>query len=249
MSVFPPCSQKNLKEVLQKLLSVLDFDIWVRYQPVCKYLRRVDPIGRDSVLEVGSGSLGFTRYLKRKTTGLDKEFTGEISPHLHAQKGNVTHLPFQDQSFDHVISVDLLEHLPKTERVLAVEEVLRVARKGAIFVVPCSKESEEAERRLASLYQRHGKEIPEWLSEHLSNGLPTVEEILETIKTQNNDLKITVSPNQSLWMWSFCMWLFTLGTISFFLTMVLFWVATPIIFPLSRLGQPYRRVFIVSKKN
>ena len=238
---------EKLRRFVQKKLQVLDFDIRVRYRPVCTYCKQVDPDGKDSVLEVGSGSLGLTRYLKRKITGLDKEFNGEISPYLHAQKGNATHLPFEDQSFDHVISVDLLEHLPKTERVLAVEEVLRVARKGAIFVVPCSKESEEAERRLASLYQRHGKGIPEWLSEHLSNGLPTVEEILEEIKTRGNDLKISVSSNQSLWMWSFCMRLFALGTIPFFLTMVLFWVATPIVFLLSRLGHPYRKVFIISK--
>lgn len=242
---------KKIRLLIQKALQILDFDIRVRYQPVCAYLRKMDPTGKDSVLEVGSGSLGITRYLKRNVTGFDKEFVETISPYLHPIKGDALKLPFENGSFDHVVSVDLLEHLSLPDRVLAIPEMVRVARKGVVIVVPSSKESEEAERRLSSVYKNRGKEIPEWLSEHLSNGLPTSEEILEAIssfeKRYGKHLKVEVSSNQSLWMWSFGTWLFTRGTIPFLLTMMLFWCTTPTVFFLSRLGRPYRKVFIISK--
>ncbi len=240
-----------MKRAVQRILQVIDFDIRIRYQPVKTYLKQADPLNKDSVLEVGSGSLGLTRYLKRKITGFDQEFLGDLSSFLQTQKGDATHLPFPNQSFDHVISVDLLEHLPPPKRPLAIWEMLRMARKGVVLVFPCSKESEEAEQCLVAWYKKRHEELPQWLTEHLSNGLPASDEILEIVssfeRTQEQKIKIVTFPNQNLKLWFFCSWLFAFGTIPFFFMMVLFWIITPLVFFFARIGHPYRRVFILFK--
>lgn len=61
---------------------------------------------------------------------------------LNALKGDVTTLPFAEQSFDVVTILEVLEHLPETRQALA--EVCRVASKFVILSVP-SKEDNNPE--------------------------------------------------------------------------------------------------------
>jgi ubiquinone/menaquinone biosynthesis C-methylase UbiE len=53
---------------------------------------------------------------------------------LEAIHGDVTDLPFADDSFEVVTMLEVLEHVPDTRRALA--EVCRVARRFALFSVP-----------------------------------------------------------------------------------------------------------------
>ena len=43
--------------------------------------------------------------------------------------GSVLRLPFEDQSFDTVVSTDCLEHLAEDDLPLAIREIARVARR------------------------------------------------------------------------------------------------------------------------
>jgi ubiquinone/menaquinone biosynthesis C-methylase UbiE len=53
---------------------------------------------------------------------------------LSAQKADVTHLPFDDDHFDVVTALETMEHLPNAHT--AIQEVVRVAKRHAIFSVP-----------------------------------------------------------------------------------------------------------------
>lgn len=99
----------------------------------------------DAVLEIGSGTGDITFHMAEKgarITGID------ISPEMVAEAnkkkdergaGNVTFrvgdayaLPFHDNSFDRVISVNALQAMKEPER--AVEEGKRVLREGGDFI-------------------------------------------------------------------------------------------------------------------
>lgn len=53
--------------------------------------------------------------------------------HWLIAKGDVTHLPFQNESFDAVICAEVLEHIPDNR--LAVQELVRVLKTGRDLVV------------------------------------------------------------------------------------------------------------------
>ena len=54
---------------------------------------------------------------------------------INFQVANIAQLPFADESFDHVYSVSVLEHMAKGEDVLAIKEMSRVLKKGGTMLV------------------------------------------------------------------------------------------------------------------
>jgi 2-polyprenyl-3-methyl-5-hydroxy-6-metoxy-1,4-benzoquinol methylase len=65
-----------------------------------------------SILEVGAGFYGIAEFLKRPVTGIDTNVKGQANEWLNLQKGGVLNIKFPDDSFDFVICVDVLEHIP-----------------------------------------------------------------------------------------------------------------------------------------
>lgn len=92
-------------------------------------------------------------------------------------------LPFGDDSFDAVLALDVLEHMPAERRRGFVAECLRVARHGAIFSCPNAvPEVEAAEGRANEAYRaRHGVDHP-WLEEHRRFGLPREEDMVALLR-------------------------------------------------------------------
>jgi SAM-dependent methyltransferase len=112
--------------------------------------RLLDPIARHGrirdVLEAGCGTGHFALELQRRygwrMFPLDLGREGlEYGRRLGAQRmtqGDVARLPFGDQSFDSVVSMDVIVHFgPGAERE-AVREMARVARRGGLLVVRVS---------------------------------------------------------------------------------------------------------------
>ncbi len=95
-----------------------------------------------TVLDLGCGDGLFMTLLREKnvnTFGLDiSEVAVNIcrEKKLAAQVFDFTsnELPYQEQSFDHVVMLDVLEHLYQPEKLLA--EAARVAKEDIIFSVP-----------------------------------------------------------------------------------------------------------------
>lgn len=77
--------------------------------------------------------------------------------------------PFGDLSFDVVLSLDVLEHLPSPERIRFLGELDRLSRKWILLGAPFSSpEIEEAETRLAQSLMGTRR----FLQEHRDLGLP-----------------------------------------------------------------------------
>lgn len=102
---------------------------------------------RGRVLEVGAGTARFLRALRRTAPELigyacDLESPGlkmalEQDPSLRVSCGDLTALPFKDNSFDMVLVFDVFEHLYRAD--LGVQECWRVLAPGGLLhaLVPC----------------------------------------------------------------------------------------------------------------
>ena len=94
-----------------------------------------------SLLEVGCGTGHFARWFAGKgitTVGLDASFpmlgmSKELCAEVGVVQGDATRLPFEDDSFDVVAMITVLEFLDEPEKALA--EALRVARRGLLLGV------------------------------------------------------------------------------------------------------------------
>ena len=206
----------------------MDLDVKLRYAPMVREIKE------GSVLEVGSGSKGIARFLKREVVGCDLEFNDEVLPNLRSVEGSVLDLPFRDGEFDYVVSSDMMEHLSSEDRGKALKEMIRVAGKKVIVGFPCGEKSSKYERRLFNLFKLVSGREHRWLKEHLINGLPKEEEILGDLDGFNVEVKGNV--NLKLWFFNelFNPW---------------FWFVPWLGYPLFTFngGNTYRKIFIIRK--
>jgi len=119
----------------------------VRYL-VGRFLRRVSELAATErprrVLEVGCGEGIVLATLAARLPGtrfdgleLDERVLGQARircPGAKLVRGDACELPFGNQSFDLVVCLEVLEHLPEPAR--ALRELRRVARAGCLLSVP-----------------------------------------------------------------------------------------------------------------
>lgn len=142
-----------------------------RYFPILREL--LPQLGSDeTVLEIGAGSRGLGEFFGRSFVGCDVAFTGKPRKPMLPVVCSGDQLPFSDGSFDAVVSSDVLEHVPPPKRPHVVSEVLRVARRVAIFGFPCGSAAFDVDRELYLDYRRRGMTPPGWLQEHLLHPFP-----------------------------------------------------------------------------
>jgi ubiquinone/menaquinone biosynthesis C-methylase UbiE len=108
------------------------------------YLGLLDIVAGDHVLDVGCGSGAVTREIARRVgtgglaVGLDpspallavaRELAREagLEDRAEFREGSVLHLPFPDRSFDAVVCVTVLSHVPRGKA--AIPELVRVLRR------------------------------------------------------------------------------------------------------------------------
>jgi 2-polyprenyl-3-methyl-5-hydroxy-6-metoxy-1,4-benzoquinol methylase len=96
------------------------------------------------VLEIGCGRGGFSQYLLDQGADLvaaDYSDSAvaitnrllETRPNFESQVADVQSLPFADATFDVVISLETLEHVPDPEK--GLRELVRVTRKGGKLII------------------------------------------------------------------------------------------------------------------
>lgn len=175
-------------------------EVALRYLPLVGEIKKLG--NEPKILEVGSGGLGITPYLRKEVTGVDLEFSPPSHPLLKKVKASATKLPFKKSSFDVVLSVDTLEHLEGKDRERAISEMIRVARKKILIAVPCGKDSFYEDLLLAEFVQgRKGEALP-FLEDHLQYGLPEKEEvnamILEAARQNKKTICIIMKGNENI---------------------------------------------------
>lgn len=92
---------------------------------------------------------------------------------------DVTCMDFEDESFNFVVALDVIEHLPQEDRKIAISEMIRVAQNGVFFSFPHYRENDNVVHSLERIYQYGDVTIPIWLYEHNQMGLPSFLDIKE----------------------------------------------------------------------
>jgi SAM-dependent methyltransferase len=64
--------------------------------------------------------------------GVDKNYSSE-----YVKEGSITELPFPDNSFDTIMALDVLEHLPYSTQGYALAEIHRVLKPGGLVIFSC----------------------------------------------------------------------------------------------------------------
>lgn len=96
----------------------------------------------NTVLDVACGRGFLAQTISSKTgiqvTGIDIVKPLNKVTNVRYVQGDITNLPFEDNSFDTVLCTHALEHIRDYEK--AKNELLRVAKKRIIIIVPCQRE-------------------------------------------------------------------------------------------------------------
>jgi hypothetical protein len=189
--------------VARSTSGVGSLDVSLRYHPVAARLATRD-FHNSSVLEIGSGPKGIGPFIGRQFVGVDASFPVPFwpSPHLVPVLAHGDCLPFRERSFDVTVNIDMLEHVPANRRSAVIGELLRVSRRMVILAMPCDRRAEEQDRELDARYLAHfGSRYP-FLIEHVNNGLPTRENVMEAlaraIELDGRKARVTVIPNVNL---------------------------------------------------
>ena len=108
------------------------FDRWASYHTQLKETLLLAP---ESVLEVGPGDGVYRNYLESQTKVHYQSL--DIDPELKPDiVGSVTAIPLPDNAVDYVAAFEILEHLPFDQFPIALQEIARVGKKGAIISLP-----------------------------------------------------------------------------------------------------------------
>lgn len=134
----------------------------------------------ETVLDVG-GAAGHLSLFSKPGRIITANLPGAENSDVIIKGGK---LPFRNNSFDVVCSIDVLEHLPPKDRVGFIRELLRVAKKRIILSFPIgTPEHKTYELQTQKWLESEGRDVT-YLKEHIKFGLPTRDEILKITKGQ-----------------------------------------------------------------
>ena len=148
----------------------IPFDHFQRYSTGAGILAALG-FDRSRILEVGANRQRLLGQFLTQASLLytDVQSEGDERDFVVA---DATHLPFDEGSFDAVISLDVLEHIPQPQRDKAVAEMARVARCAVVIGCPLDMPWVHAAEADANGFWRElfGDDY-EWLAEHQEYGL------------------------------------------------------------------------------
>lgn len=156
--------------------NLLPYDIYERHRKVAEFIER-----GTTVLDVGGELNHLSQFSKPSKVVVANLNTGDVI----IKKGR---LPFKNDSYDIVCSIDVLEHIPKKNREAFVEDLVKIAKKKVILSFPTYTDKHEAyEIELQGFLKRKGEDVT-YLNEHIKNGLPDPQTFKESLK----DLRISI---------------------------------------------------------
>lgn len=114
-------------------------EFWGNNPAAIRFLETTGLLTRPrKILEIGSGKGYMLRYLAEqghdvRGVDMDPAAIADSGGGVSIQQGLATQLPFEDGSFDIVLSLDLFEHVPESDRHL--REVRRVLKKDGHYLL------------------------------------------------------------------------------------------------------------------
>lgn len=185
-----------MKKIIYKLQNKISNSFWFLHPDIHERQRFIASklSKNDKVLDVG----GEQRVLE-KLVNLKEYYTLNVDPKL---VGNHTHhkknkrdlvydgkkIPFEDNSFETVVCIDVLEHVSSLERADLIAEMLRVAKNKLIISAPYgSKKHMIAEKILTEELNDYGETV-EFLEEHVKMGLPRKKDIVDWQKKYEGEV-------------------------------------------------------------
>lgn len=145
------------------------------WQPVIPTFQRYWSLTEDSsLLDVGCAKGFMLHDLKNlipgiKVKGVDiseyaiKQAMADVANDV--QVASAVKLPFEDDSFDVVISINTVHNLDREECGRALQEIERVSRKGAFITVDAYRNEDEKERMYAwNLTAKTIMSVEEWVA-------------------------------------------------------------------------------------
>lgn len=152
------------------------FDQYSRYKACADLLKQAQLEAGDTILDVGSGpECLFGQFLPDNTT----YFVDPLIPAGSAQgyiHGNVFAAELDGKVFDHVTTVDVLEHVPPENRNVFLKRLSSLSGKTLILGFPTSDSSAALETDKAidkQFHEIYGHDYS-WLEEHYRYGLPSM---------------------------------------------------------------------------
>lgn len=216
----------------------------IRYSPVIRFIRAKKCA---SILEVGSGPKGIGEFFAHHFIGCDIYFGQDPNENMSPVRCSTLALPFDDNLFDVVISLDMLEHIQPEYRDLAINELIRLSKRYVIVGFPCGEKAKEIDVILYKWYIKAKKTVPDWLIEHLTTSFPSIEEIKSILASQ--DISYKIVNNENLMVHLLIMWLESMR-----LSMrALRWSSHKtrglweLILPLLNFGDTYRKILFITK--
>jgi ubiquinone/menaquinone biosynthesis C-methylase UbiE len=178
----PSSTNYGLQEVFFRSKCIDQFE---RYACAVNEIQKMG--SKVSVLEIGAGGEGishFSNHLEKCDFFLldvRKEVFTSLSK-KQAIIGDGCSLPFRDDTFDVIVSVDAVEHIPKSIRHSFYTELQRVCKKRLVITCPLQSnngvfQGEKYDIVFQHFYEHdHGVEEPN-TAQHIASNHPTLEEI------------------------------------------------------------------------
>ncbi|KKN39871.1 hypothetical protein LCGC14_0739030 [marine sediment metagenome] len=175
----------------------LPFDQYQRYRDV----QEIADLARDKkplkVLDVG-GHPGIIKEFLTKDDATIVDILPCDTPNYIQTDGS--NLPFEDDSFDFVCSLDALEHVPPGNREKFLNEMMRVSKNYVVLICPFHNENIKlAEEITYEFYNKTFNAPLTVLGEHLQHGLPELDEIKKIFEKKG--MKPSIIPSGYLFNW------------------------------------------------
>jgi len=172
--------------ILESIVYSWRIDVFQRYSIIAKEIYKMDD-ACTSILDVGGSGgviLSFIDASKYNIYILDlnKKAFSNANRELNAIIADGCKVPFKDDSFDVVTSVDSLEHIPDSIKPDYLNELKRVAKKKVFMHFPATSsdglyQGEKYDIKFNEMHKRLAGIDESNTVEHIKSGLPKIEDI------------------------------------------------------------------------
>ncbi|MFM7143747.1 MAG: class I SAM-dependent methyltransferase, partial [Alphaproteobacteria bacterium] len=189
----------------EDLVASLPFDLHERYALARAVVERLAP-GARTILDVGgtmggdAGHLAWTGdFFPSSDVVVADTRWADVPGHLRIEPG--APLPFADRSFDVVLAMDVLEHVPPDARAAWLDEVYRVADGLLLVANPFATPGvADADRYLFELIRSRWGYEHGFLAEHLALGHPDLAATCDRLRALGAAVAVLPSGHLPSWL-------------------------------------------------